>query len=140
ATGTHTTELRGRLHRNGHIYCDVKKTNFPIFNFLSDYSFPSSFDGDIDCLGNVILKKNATDYALFKRVPTRLEGEIKAKGKIQVWATERDQDWLFGGKHIISQIVSEYTFKDSIYENEFFDNKKKLEDLINNFKEEITGR
>lgn len=112
ATGNHTTELRGRLHRNGHIYCDVKKTNFPILNFFSEYSFPSSFEGNIDCLGNVILKKSATDYALFKRVPTKLEGEITTNGRIRVNATECDQDWLFRGKHVISQITSDaLTFK-----------------------------
>ncbi|MCU4176277.1 hypothetical protein [Carboxylicivirga sp. N1Y90] len=138
-TGTHATELKGRLHRNGHIYCYVKKTNFPILNFFSEYSFPSSFDGNIDCLGNITLTKSSTDYALFNRVPTKLEGEITSKGKVKVYTTKRDQDWLFGGKHVISQIISEYTFWNNKAENEFFENKKKLEDLIRNFKKEITS-
>jgi len=136
-TGSYVNLMKGRLHNNGHIYCHTEKTNISLLNPFADYYFPSKFEGKIDCLGNVELHKTATRSALFNRVPIKLEGEITENGTIKVSTTEREHDFISGGKHIISRIVSSYTFANPNDENEFFENRNLLVDMINEYKQRI---
>jgi len=88
-TGSHATVLKGRIHENGHIYCQTEKTNFPIFNIFSEFTFPSAFKGKVDCLGNVHLMKSETGMALIKSLPKQLEGLITEDGNITIETAER---------------------------------------------------
>lgn len=139
-TGTHATELRGRLSQNGHFYCSVKKTNLPIFNIFSPYAYTSEFIGKIDCLGNVILQKKATRHALFKRVPSKFYAEIKENGEVRLLTIDCDGDFLLtGGKNIISKIISEYSFTNLKVQSEFQRRKKQLEIIMDDYIQKITA-
>jgi hypothetical protein len=138
-TGTHATVLKGKIHKNGHIYCQTEKTNFPIFTMFSQFSFPSAFKGRIDCLGNVRLMKSETGMALIKNLPKKLEGLITEDGIITIKTTEREGDIFSNGSYMISRIVSTYAFEDEQTEQEFFSNRNDLLGMIKDYKNKITA-
>lgn len=136
-TGSHVTLLEGSIHENGHIYCEAKKTNLSIFNPFSQFSFPSAFNGCMDCLGNITLTKSETGTAFINTLPTKLEGEISDDGMVLIKTTERESELLGSRNYFISRIVSSYVFDSEIIRNEFFRNKEKLINLVVEYRKKI---
>jgi hypothetical protein len=132
-SGSYAETMKGKLHKNGHIYCFTESTNFP-GNPFAKYMFPSTIEGKIDCIGNVSLKTTKTDWAIFDRVPSQMEGIIGDLGSIKIRTTEKENDFFSNGMHVVSRIISSYFFKTKEHEINFHMNRKILLDFINEYR------
>ncbi len=125
-TGSHAIDMIGRIHNNGHIYCDTKRINFSIFSSFSSYQFPASFKGNIDCLGNIILSKSSTGVEYRGVIPLSFEGYITEKGLISIQIKDKEIETFSKGTNFISRIVSSYIFENDKTEKKFNRNKEAL--------------
>lgn len=133
--GYYSSELQGNINANGVVYCRTKKSNFPIINLFASFEFSSKYKGEIDCLGNIILRTVSVGGALIKNLPSSFTGDVQNNGKdILVETNVRDNDFTLGGKMIISEIVGNPFGKQIDKKKQFFANKKRLEQIIDEYR------
>jgi hypothetical protein len=135
--GSYSPELQGNINQNGVIYCKTIKSNFPIMNPFVSFEFTSKYKGEISCLGNITLRTVKVDGALLKTIPSTFTGTIQKNGKnILVETNVCDNNFSLGGKTIIAEIVGNPFGKQIDKKELFFSNKKKLEEILNNYRNE----
>ncbi|PKQ63816.1 hypothetical protein BZG02_07265 [Labilibaculum filiforme] len=135
--GYYSSELQGNINQNGVVYCRTKKSNFPIINLFASFEFTSLYKGEVDCLGNIILRTAKLDGAFIKTIPSTFTGTIQKNGKdILVETNVCDNDFTLGGKIIIYEIVGNPFGKQNDKKDLFFSNKKKLEHILLQYRKE----
>ncbi len=136
-TGSHAIGMKGRIHNNGHIYCDTKRINFSLFSGLSSYQFPTAFKGNIDCLGNITLSKSGTGFQYRGIIPLSFEGSVNDQGKISITMKDKEIEYHSKGTNFVSRIVSSYIFKDQKTEQKFYTNKEILLYEIRQYRDKL---
>ncbi len=135
--GTHASALKGKLHKNGLLYCRTYKTNLPIFDLISEMRYPKEFKGKINCLGMISLKVTRRGLAFWSTIPELYTTTISSTGDVNLTIVERDID-IVSGKRIISEIVGDPFHKDQLKLSRFIQNKEKLIKLIEEYLSGLT--
>ena len=135
--GSYAKTLHGKLNNNGHIYCNAITTNNWLLSPFAKYYFPSEFMGTIDCIGNVRVKATKIGAAFINRLPSELSARITSNGTIKLTTIKTEGDFFTQGKILISKIIGQYTFKDSEQANCFYENKKLLLSIIEEYRRQI---
>lgn len=126
--GYKVSVLSGSINKNGLIYCNVEEISERFFSCR----FPSHFTGYINCLGYVYFKVSKTDFSMFKTLPKTFSCKIHNNGEADLHTEKRDYD-IRGNEDIIQVIGTIFSNKSE--KNSFFENRAKLIDIINDYRE-----
>jgi hypothetical protein len=127
-----STKLNGRIRNNGLIYCKTEKTDLPFFRFFAPSKVPHKLEGRIDCIGNISLVTKSTQIDLVKTLPLNFHGYIDSNGRIKITANKFETD--ISGKSIISQLVGNPFLNQPEKQHQFFKNRQKLIEMLENFR------
>ncbi len=132
--GTYSAYFRGKLFPDGYAHLELSRTNIGFYP-LSKYDFVSKFLGTIDYLGNIELKPVKIQSSFAFSRPRFYRGYVNDKGVMVLTVTRRDLEMVSG--HVVMGGLIGLHFDQDEKLHRFFDNRKRLLDIITTTKEQL---
>lgn len=125
--------FNGIVDKKGYVTCtplQIPPSNDPL-----DFSYrcPKLYKGYINCLGNIHLEIKKRDNLFFQRFPEKYECKIDDKGEITLEVTKSIKP--YPDKEIPQGYIFGAIFRNISEKNSFFENRAKLIDIINDYRE-----
>ncbi len=132
--GTYSAYFSGKIFPNGYGQLDLKATNLGVYP-LAKHDYVAKYLGYIDYMGNIELKPVKIESALMYSRPNTYQGYVNDKGVIVLEIVKRDLETLSG--HVVIVGMIGLHFSDNQPKEQFFDNRKKLTEIIDKAKKQF---
>lgn len=128
-----TKTFQGKIHSNGFLYLEASSNSFEWLELLG-LLFPTSYQGKINSLGNVLVHCNKRRIGLlFGRVPSAYMGAITSSGTIVFKTSESWRE--LDGNTFVSKIIADPFKGDTQQRKAFLENRKVIRKAISDWKE-----